>query len=37
MDIELRSMMNYLEKGRGTAQDLLDKAARNLQEEIDQG
>ena len=37
MDIELRSMLNYLEKGRGTSQDLLDKAARNLQDEIDQG
>lgn len=37
MDIELRSMLNYLEKGRGTSQELLDKAAKNLQDEIDQG
>ena len=37
MDIELRSMLNYLEKGRGTSQELLDKAVKNLQEEIDLG
>lgn len=37
MDIEIRSMLGKLEKGRGTAQELLDKAVSNLQEEIDLG
>lgn len=37
MDIEIRSMLNKLEKDRGTPQELLDKAVENLQEEIDLG
>lgn len=37
MDIQLRTMLNKLEKGRGEPQELLDKAAADLQEEIDLG
>ena len=35
MDTEIKSMLNKLEKGRGDAQDLLDKAVQTLQKEID--
>ena len=35
MDTEIKSMLNKLEKGRGTSQDLLDKAVQALQKEID--
>ena len=35
MDTEIKAMLNKLEKGRGTSQDLLDKAVQTLQKEID--
>lgn len=37
MDSLLRNMLNKLEKNRGTSQDLLDKAAKDLKSEIDEG
>ena len=37
MDSLLRNMLNKLEKNRGTSQDLLDKAVKDLQSEIDEG
>ena len=37
MDSLLRNMLNKLEKNRGTSQDLLNKAAKDLQSEIDEG
>ena len=37
MDSLLRNMLNKLEKNRGTSQDLLDKAVKDLQAEIDEG
>lgn len=37
MDTQLNSMLGKLEKGRGTSQDLLNKAVKNLQKEIDEG
>ena len=35
MDVQIKSMLNKLEKGRGTAQELLDSAVKTLQKEID--
>ena len=35
MDLQIKSTLNRLEKGRGTAQELLDKAVTTLQKEID--
>lgn len=37
MDSLIRNMLNKLEKNRGTSQDLLDKAVKDLQAEIDEG
>ena len=37
MDSQIRNMLNKLEKNRGTSQDLLDKAVKDLQSEIDEG
>ena len=37
MDSLLRNMLNKLEKNRGASQDLLDKAAKDLKSEIDEG
>ncbi len=37
MDMLMRTMLNKLEKGRGTAQELLDKAASDLADEIAEG
>ena len=37
MDSLIRNMLNKLEKNRGTSQDLLNKAAKDLQSEIDEG
>ena len=37
MDSQIRNMLNKLEKNRGTSQDLLDKAVKDLQAEIDEG
>ena len=37
MDSLLRNMLNKLEKNRGTSQDLLDEAAKDLKSEIDEG
>ena len=37
MDSLMRNMLNKLEKGRGTGQELLDKAVKELSEEIDAG
>ena len=35
MDVQIKSMLNKLEKGRGTPQELLDSAVKTLQKEID--
>ena len=37
MDSLMRSMLNKLEKDRGTSQELLDKAVKDLQDEINEG
>lgn len=37
MDTQINSLLGKLEKGRGTAQELLDKGVSNLQKEIDEG
>jgi len=37
MDSLIRNMLNKLEKNRGTSQDLLNKAVKDLQKEIDEG
>ena len=37
MDVLLNTMLNKLEKGRGTAEDLLNKAVSDLADEIAQG
>ncbi len=37
MDSLIRNMLNKLEKNRGTSQDLLDKAVKDLQNEINEG
>lgn len=37
MDVLMRTMLNKLEKGRGTVQELLDKAAGDLADEIAEG
>ena len=35
MDVQIKSMLTKLEKGRGGSQDLLNKAVDTLQKEID--
>ena len=35
MDVQIKSMLNKLEKGRGSSQDLLNNAVNTLQKEID--